>query len=301
MGKFLTLCITVLVSLFSLSMNAQTTNETVSMKPEWKPYILTPTNLGVSLPKFPTVIYRSNACESWERYIFAAFADDAVYTVAVTREVPIPDYPCGERKKFGRTTLDERISQVMDSQKVVRDPTSSNAKYKERYSSEHTQIVFVDDPTNKRFIELWIQADKNRAINELEFFDTFTASPKSDAIVSKGGVISTIGDDLQRTLDASYWKATKPDDVEYNFRILHKPQPIYTEEARKNNYQGVVRLKVTLLASGAVGTITPIKTLRYGLTEEAIRAARRMVFIPKKVKGYNQSVVVTVEYGFSIY
>jgi TonB family protein len=85
------------------------------------------------------------------------------------------------------------------------------------------------------------------------------------------------------------------------YKILAQPKAMYTDEARTKGIQGSVTLKITLLASGGIGSITPVKTLGYGLTEKAIAAARLIKFEPKKVNGVPQSVIVTREYTFSIY
>jgi len=95
----------------------------------------------------------------------------------------------------------------------------------------------------------------------------------------------------------TYVPTVNPDALQ----ILSKPKALYTEEARENNIQGSVRLKIILLASGAVGSITPVTRLPYGLTEQAISAARQIRFKPKHVNGQPVSVVVTFEYGFNIY
>ena len=84
-------------------------------------------------------------------------------------------------------------------------------------------------------------------------------------------------------------------------QIISKPKATYTDAARTNNVQGSVRLKITLLASGAVGSITPVTRLPHGLTEQAIAAARNIRFKPKMINGVAQSVVVTFDYGFNIY
>lgn len=84
-------------------------------------------------------------------------------------------------------------------------------------------------------------------------------------------------------------------------QIISKPKATYTDAARTNNVQGSVRLKITLLASGAVGSITPVTRLPHGLTEQAIAAARQIRFKPKLINGVPQSVVVTFDYGFNIY
>lgn len=83
--------------------------------------------------------------------------------------------------------------------------------------------------------------------------------------------------------------------------INSKPRPGYTDSARTANIQGTVILRVTFLASGEIGSISPVKGLPNGLTEQAIAAARRISFTPKKVNGIAQSVTRQIEYTFSIY
>jgi TonB family protein len=85
------------------------------------------------------------------------------------------------------------------------------------------------------------------------------------------------------------------------YRIIAKPKATYTDAARTNNVQGSVTLKIVLLASGQVGSITPIKGLPHGLTEQAIAAARQIRFEPKKINGVPVSTTVTFQYGFNIY
>ena len=84
-------------------------------------------------------------------------------------------------------------------------------------------------------------------------------------------------------------------------RIISKPRPGYTDAARTNGVTGSVVLKVTLLANGSIGSITPVRRLPHGLTEQAIAAARQIRFEPKKVNGSPVSVVMTFDYGFTIY
>ena len=84
-------------------------------------------------------------------------------------------------------------------------------------------------------------------------------------------------------------------------RIISRPRANYTDAARTNAVTGSVRLKVTLLASGEVGGITPLTRLPHGLTEQAIAAARQIKFEPKKVNGVPISVSVTFDYSFTIY
>ena len=89
--------------------------------------------------------------------------------------------------------------------------------------------------------------------------------------------------------------------VTQGIKIISKPRPGYTDAARQANIQGTVLLRVTFLASGQIGSISSVKGLGNGLTEQAIAAARRIAFEPAKVNGQPQSVTKQIEYTFSIY
>lgn len=89
--------------------------------------------------------------------------------------------------------------------------------------------------------------------------------------------------------------------VTQGLKILSKPRPGYTDAARQNNIQGTVILRVTFLASGQVGSVSVVKGLPNGLSEQAIAAARRISFEPAKTNGIGQSVTKQIEYSFSIY
>lgn len=84
-------------------------------------------------------------------------------------------------------------------------------------------------------------------------------------------------------------------------RILEKPRAGYTDQARNNNVQGVVMLRVTFLSSGRIGSISTLKGLPHGLTSKAIEAARRIRFKPKLVNGNPLNVTKRIRYNFTIY
>lgn len=84
-------------------------------------------------------------------------------------------------------------------------------------------------------------------------------------------------------------------------KIISKPRPGYTDAARQNNIQGTVILRVTFLGSGQIGSVSVVKGLPNGLSEQAIAAAKRISFEPQKVNGQGQPITKQVEYTFSIY
>ena len=84
-------------------------------------------------------------------------------------------------------------------------------------------------------------------------------------------------------------------------KILSKPRANYTDKARLDMIQGKVVLKVTFLASGAIGQVTVVSGLPGGLTEQAVAAARTIRFEPAMVDGKAVSVTKTIEYNFAIF
>ena len=89
--------------------------------------------------------------------------------------------------------------------------------------------------------------------------------------------------------------------VEQRARVLFKPEPTYTEDARRNQVTGTVMLRVVFASNGDVVQIRAVHTLPYGLTERAIAAARQIKFVPAVKGGHPVSVFMQLEYNFNLY
>ncbi len=98
-----------------------------------------------------------------------------------------------------------------------------------------------------------------------------------------------------------YNKIFNGKDVTSKARILSKPEPTYTEDARKNQITGTVVLKAVFSSSGQVTSIRTINGLPYGLTERAIAAARNIKFVPATKDGRQVSMWFQLEYSFNLY
>jgi TonB family protein len=83
--------------------------------------------------------------------------------------------------------------------------------------------------------------------------------------------------------------------------VLKRPEPLYTEEARRDQVTGTVTIRMVLAADGMVKYIFPVTRLPDGLTEAAIRAARGIKFIPATKDGRPVSMYATIQYNFNIY
>jgi protein TonB len=84
-------------------------------------------------------------------------------------------------------------------------------------------------------------------------------------------------------------------------RILSKPEPQYTEEARHNAVTGTVVLSALFTETGEITDIKVIKGLSHGLTERAIEAAKGITFVPAESNGQKVSFRMTLEYYFNVY
>ena len=98
--------------------------------------------------------------------------------------------------------------------------------------------------------------------------------------------------------DAGAWR---PAEVEQKARVLLKPEPQYTDEARRNLVTGRVVLRAVFASSGEVVQIRAVQTLPFGLTERAIAAARQIQFVPALKGGHPVSVAMQLEYNFNLY
>ena len=98
-----------------------------------------------------------------------------------------------------------------------------------------------------------------------------------------------------------YSRVFKQNEVTQRALITFKPEPGFTEEARKNTVTGTVRLRAVLSANGEVINISVVKGLADGLTEKAIAAARQIKFRPAQKDGHTVSQYVVLEYNFNIY
>ena len=84
-------------------------------------------------------------------------------------------------------------------------------------------------------------------------------------------------------------------------RLIVKPEPHYTEEARRQGVVGTVILRVIFSSTGEITQIKAVQGLPFGLTERAIAAAREIKFVPARKSGRAVSVYMQLEYNFNLY
>ena len=124
-------------------------------------------------------------------------------------------------------------------------------------------------------------------------------------IVALTFTLSGVGVILRPTGEAlgveSVQKVYKGKEVEQKMRIASKPEPSYTEEARKEKVMGTVVLRASFSWWGEVDQINVVGGLPHGLTERAILAAKQIKFVPARKDDKFVSMWVLLEYNFNLY
>jgi len=82
---------------------------------------------------------------------------------------------------------------------------------------------------------------------------------------------------------------------------IYKPDPEFSEEARKAKYQGVCLLGLVVGSDGRPRNIRVLSSLGMGLDEKAIEAVKNWKFEPAMKEGHPVNVEIAVEVEFHLY
>lgn len=83
-------------------------------------------------------------------------------------------------------------------------------------------------------------------------------------------------------------------------QIISKSKPSYTLEAKNRKIEGVVVLQAVFRKDGTVGDIKVMRSLGFGLDEEAVKAAQKIVFVPAERDGKPVNVRARLEFTFNL-
>jgi TonB family protein len=83
--------------------------------------------------------------------------------------------------------------------------------------------------------------------------------------------------------------------------LIYDPEPEYSEEARKQKYQGVVILQVVVGDDGRPHDVRIMRSVGLGLDEKALEAVRTWRFAPGMLNGRPVAVLVNIQVNFRLY
>lgn len=128
------------------------------------------------------------------------------------------------------------------------------------------------------------------------FFNLFSSSPQPAASDANAYRLESVYETRGgcRNRKRSFTTSTR------GAEIVYRPEPYYTEAARRNQTEGSVTLRVTLGADGTVTDVETITGLPDGLTEQARRAAKQIRFNPATRDGSPIDEVRTITYSFDL-
>lgn len=289
----------IFISVFAF---AQTENYNAPVK--WERYKVSDREVSVLFPKLPTLTSYSNICSQEETNKYTVYGENVVYglNIIVKSKQKTPNY-CTNKKKFDKQNFDDRLNQIKSDFKLEKETNlTQNGLEVIKIENKFFSYWLINDFVNKRWFELWATDSDEANINIKIFPQSLKIEKNPTGIEISKGSPRILGDETSANKIASEDKsATHTDKEVIGIRIITKPPPPYTEAARQAQVQGTVRFRVTFLASGGIGNITPVATLAFGLTEQAYASAAKIAFIPAKRNGIPITVVKQVEYSFSLY
>ena len=133
------------------------------------------------------------------------------------------------------------------------------------------------------------------------FFESFTISPNLPVLHPLYG--DPIGPGIRGTGSdpTDYNRVFNGREVTQKVRVLDKPEPTYTESARKYGVDGTIVLRAVFSRDGELTNIYVVRKLPHGLTQAAVKAARGIRFSPALKDGHPVSQYIELQYNFNLY
>jgi TonB family protein len=285
-----------LFALFALSgeVSAQAENSAPVL---WERYKITEKKISIELPKMPVLINGALFCTESAKVSYFAYAGEAIYELTISSRSKLNTVGCAKVTRFNDALLAERLATIRSSGDMTEASGFEDGRQVYRFSGKTGTRTVISDVKNGRWLELAIIRREDVEAKDQRFFGSLRFAADRGKEIGIGSDVMLGDEGVALTPPPETVKDPNKDRAV----IVVKPRAMYTEQARKTRTTGSVALRVALLANGGIGNIRVLKALPLGLTENAIAAAKKIVFLPVRVNGVPVSNVVTIEYGFSIY
>ena len=268
---------------------------TAHQGPTWDRYKLIDGEFSVLFPTVPSMssydVQMKSLAKSPLRHLVGAFADGVVYAVYVF-----------DRKQ----TLDEFINEfhhapAMDFKRELNINGVRGKEYGFRNDERMGLTEYLVTARRIYVFEAQGSLLGNPDPGITKFFESVRFLETNDA--------QTLIDGPGKPLPAPTSTATgTPEDQIFSGRqvmrkvvVVTKPEPTYTEEARRQATTGTVVMRCVFRSSGTVDNIHLVSGLDNGLTERALEAAKQIKFIPAVKDGRFVSMWMELQYNFNLY
>jgi TonB family protein len=262
----------------------------------WQRYTVKGEAFSVTFPTVPAMATYKENVDRFEKQrrqrVLGAYADGLVYTVSCSENLNqelLEDFI--EQEIFTHSTFDRT------SEKDLKRNGFSGKQYFAPDKVPGTMQIFKTGNAVYRFQVFGAPTDDKRV---QQYFSSVVLGKSASGIEVTDG-FGVPYEPSKTETDESMTKLFVGREVDRKAVLIMKPEPTYTDEARKNAIEGLVVLKVVFYSDGSVGNIRTVSGLPYGLTEKAIEAARKMKFVPAVKDGKFASMWMQLEYDFNLY
>ena len=277
--------------LFLTAASVQSQTPSTPDSSAWKTYTVKDEWFSVSLPVLPAVHWGRRYLEGIEKprreLLLGSYADGVVYVVYAIENgnprQPLRDFIA---ERGNRSDLKD-ISRDGFSGKVARD-------------DDGMTYYFAAQDRLYAFGTLGAPPDDARLT---QFFSSISFAKTKGAVEAVDGPGLPYKPPIKpsETQDETAQRSYTGREVTRKVRIVMKPEPSYTEDARQNGIAGTVVLKCVFSSDGSVNNIRTVSGLPFGLTQKAIDAARKIKFLPAVKDGKFVSMWIQLEYNFNLY
>lgn len=214
----------------------------------------------------PVKMSYSETCSQKDTSEYYSYENDVVYQLTIIKKSKTIPIFCPQPIKFNKDIYDQRI--LKWTQESV-SKSSISVKIGNMTALEfalaYRKIWVFNDMSHDRWIEIVINPREAAIFDTSKFLNSIDLDRKNNGIDIGDGAIEMLGDGsvtpvlvISETPNLSQ-SATEIKKVATDgLRIVAKPKPAYTDQARKKLEQGHVLLRVAFLANGRIGSISVI-------------------------------------------
>lgn len=263
----------------------------------WKRYTVKAEAFSVTFPTLPAMATYEEFIDRFaklrRRRLLGAYANGVVYAVGCfenqSREL-LEDFI--EQEIFTYSTYD-RTSE--------RDLKRNGFGGKQYFAPDKVPGTVQIFSIGNAVYMFWVFGAPADDARVKQYFASIVLGKRASGIAVTDGFGVPFESEPKAQTEANNAKPLLNREVSRKAVVVMKPEPMYTEEARKKGATGVVVLKVVFASDGNVTNIRTVTELPYGLTEKAIEAAKKMKFVPAVKNGKFVSMWMQLEYNFNLY
>lgn len=270
---------------------------------KWQRYSAAIDEFSVELPHQPTTISVSRPTRMFEKAkpdgnMYSLYDDGIVYAILSfpnpNRKEPLETF-INELKYYPISGKDARFDRQIELDGIV------GKQYIFGGQLLSGKIRFYI--TQNRIHLLHVAGEDINKAGVNKFFSSFSLSIKPSGIeITDTGHLIKSGESVSPgTAEGSPAIALTGRQVTRKAIVVLKPEPSYSDEAKKAQIAGTVVIRAVFSSSGNVTNIRVVSGLPFGLSEQAIIAARNLRFIPAMKDGKYVSMHIQLEYNFNLY